>query len=55
MKIYLAKSGGDNMPNGEDFRIILAEEVFLNSLFSYSFRQFESRWEQYWDKLKTRM
>ena len=51
MRIHLAKSGGDNLPNGEDFRVILAEELYQNSLFSYAFKDHQHRWEQYWNKL----
>ena len=51
MRIHLAKSGGDNLPDGNDFRVILAEEYYQNSLFSFAFRTHEKRWEQYWSRL----
>lgn len=55
MKIYLAKSGGDRLPNGQDFRIVLAEEEYQNSLFSFAFRGHEDKWTQYWNKLVNRV
>lgn len=50
-QIHLAKSGGDNLTDGSDFRVLLAQEFYLNSLFSYAHREREHLWKQYWDRL----